>query len=150
MIVASSGGPVSSFFFKVYTKQGPAYIFTWSYIGKNKNKFLSETTWHRALLFAMQHHLVDLYHGCSNYAPVAKLSSTTGVICFTHVIIPSCYHNCSKYIGLMLCAFHAVMNVNFEKQRTLPASHLRVANHNFYLHHGPRYFNLSYKLSCLF
>ena len=30
-------------------------------MGKNEKKNLSETTWHRALIFGMKHHLVDLY-----------------------------------------------------------------------------------------
>ena len=34
--------------------------------------FLSETTRPRALIFGMEHHLVDLYQVCSNYAPGAK------------------------------------------------------------------------------
>ena len=34
-----------------------------------KKIFLSETLSPRALIFGMQHHLVDLYQVCSNYAP---------------------------------------------------------------------------------
>ena len=33
----------------------------------------------RALIFGMQHHLVDLYQFCSNYAPGAKIGPTPGV-----------------------------------------------------------------------
>ena len=36
-----------------------------------KNIFLSETTWSRALIFGIQHHLVDLYQIFSSYGPVA-------------------------------------------------------------------------------
>ena len=36
-----------------------------------KKIFLSETTRPRALIFSMQHHLMDLYQICSNYAPRA-------------------------------------------------------------------------------
>ena len=45
--------------------------FTQAYIGKNMEKiFLSETIRPRALIFGMQHDLVDLYQVCSNYTPL--------------------------------------------------------------------------------
>ena len=43
-----------------------------------KKIFLSETTWPRALIFGMQHHLVNLYQVCENYAPVAKNGPALG------------------------------------------------------------------------
>ena len=39
-----------------------------------KTYFLSETIRHRVLIFGIKHHLVDLYHVCSNYAPGAKMA----------------------------------------------------------------------------
>ena len=39
---------------------------------KHGKIFLSETIRHRALIFGIKHHLVDLYQVCSNYAPGAK------------------------------------------------------------------------------
>ena len=57
------------------------------YIGlysKNMKKILlSETLWHRVLIFGTKHHLVDLYQVYSNYAPGAKKGSDPGVTCFT-------------------------------------------------------------------
>ena len=50
---------------------------------ENYENFLSE----RALIFGMQHHLVDLYQVCSNYAPGAKNGPATGVKCFTWAYI---------------------------------------------------------------
>ena len=53
------------------------------YIGLNRGKheqiFSSETTSPRGFLFGMQHHLVDLYHVCSNYAPRVKNGPAPGV-----------------------------------------------------------------------
>ena len=40
--------------------------------------FLSETTRPGALIFAVEHQLVDLYQVCSNYAPGAKNGPTLG------------------------------------------------------------------------
>ena len=48
------------------------------YREKHENIFLSETTRHKALIFGMRPHLVDLYQVCSNYAPEAKNGPTTG------------------------------------------------------------------------
>ena len=42
--------------------------------------FLSKTTRHRALIFGMKHHLVDLYQVLPNYFPVAKNGPATVVI----------------------------------------------------------------------
>ena len=53
------------------------------YRDKLKKNFLSETTRHSALIFDMKHHLVDLYQGCSNYAPGVKNRPAPGVTCFT-------------------------------------------------------------------
>ena len=39
---------------------------------------LSKTTRHRALIFGMKHHLVDLYQVCTNYAPGAKMAPSRG------------------------------------------------------------------------
>ena len=54
------------------------------YIGLNREKheniFLSETIKHRAMIFGMQHHLVD-------YAPGAKNGPTQGVTYFTFAYI---------------------------------------------------------------
>ena len=47
-----------------------------------KKIFLSETTRPRALILGMKHHLVDLYHICSNYAPGAQHGNAGGVTCF--------------------------------------------------------------------
>ena len=41
--------------------------------------FFAETIRHRALIFGMKHHLVDLYPVCSNFAPGAKIGPTPGV-----------------------------------------------------------------------
>ena len=53
------------------------------YIGlyreKHEKIFLSGTTNHLALIFFMKHHLVDLYHVCSNSAPGAKNGLAPGV-----------------------------------------------------------------------
>ena len=47
------------------------------YIGlyreKDETIFLSETTMPRALIFGMKHHLVNLYHICSNYISEAYI-----------------------------------------------------------------------------
>ena len=52
------------------------------YIGlyreQHEKIFLSETTKPRALIFGMQHHLVDLYQVCSNYSRGAKNGSFRG------------------------------------------------------------------------
>ena len=45
---------------------------------KHENIFLSETTRTRALIFGMQHHLVDLYQFCSIYVPGAKMGLPRG------------------------------------------------------------------------
>ena len=42
--------------------------------------FLSETIRLRALIFGMEHHLVNLYQVCSNYAPGTKNGPALGVI----------------------------------------------------------------------
>ena len=52
------------------------------YRDNHEKTFLSETTVSRALLFGMKHHLVILYPVCSNYIPVTKNGSATGVTCF--------------------------------------------------------------------
>ena len=48
------------------------------YRGKHEKIFLSETIRLRALIFGMQHHLVDLYKVCSNYAPGTKNGPAPG------------------------------------------------------------------------
>ena len=45
---------------------------------KHGKIFLSESIRSRALIFGMQHHLVDLYQICSNYAPGAKMALHLG------------------------------------------------------------------------
>ena len=45
---------------------------------KHEKIFLSETTRPRALIVGMQHHLVDLYKVCLNYAPRVKMASPRG------------------------------------------------------------------------
>ena len=57
------------------SKNGPprgSHVLHRLYRGKHEKIFLSESIWFRALIFGMWHHLVDLYHVCSNYAPGAK------------------------------------------------------------------------------
>ena len=49
-------------------------------LGKHENIFLSKTSSHRALIFGMQHHLVDHYQNSSNYATGAKNGPAPGVI----------------------------------------------------------------------
>ena len=62
-----------------------ATCFTKAYIRKNMDQiFFSETIWHRALIFSMQHHLVDLYQVCLNYGLAAKKCPRPGVTCFTY------------------------------------------------------------------
>ena len=52
------------------------------YIGLFKEKhehiFLSETTRPRALMFGMEHHLVNLCQVCSNYIPGATMARPGG------------------------------------------------------------------------
>ena len=50
---------------------------------ENVKKNLSETTWPRALIFSMYHHLEDLYLVCSNYAPWGKNGPALEVTYFT-------------------------------------------------------------------
>ena len=69
-------------------KNGPSppqvsYVLLRLIWGKHEKIFLSETLRPRALIFGMQHHLVDLYQVYSNYDPGAKNGSAPGVICFT-------------------------------------------------------------------
>ena len=40
--------------------------------------FMSENTGHRALIFGMQNHLVNLYQVYSNYSPGAKNGPASG------------------------------------------------------------------------
>ena len=65
-----------------WAKNGPAPRGHMFYIGLYREKhgkiFLSETIRLRALIFGMKHHLVDLYHVCSNYAPGAKNGTSPG------------------------------------------------------------------------
>ena len=53
------------------------------YIGLYREKHgkivLSETIMPRALIFGMQHEIVDLYQVCTNYAPGVKIGPTPGV-----------------------------------------------------------------------
>ena len=42
------------------------------------NIFLSKTTRPRALIFCIEHNIVDLYQACSNYAPGAKNGPASG------------------------------------------------------------------------
>ena len=56
-------------------------------LGKHGKIFLSETIRPRALIFGMQHHLVDLYQTCSNFTPGAKNGPAPGVTCFTKAYI---------------------------------------------------------------
>ena len=52
------------------------------YIGlyrEKHEKIFSETTRHRALIFGMWHHLVDLYQVCSNHTPGDKDGPAPGV-----------------------------------------------------------------------
>ena len=55
---------------------------------KHVKIFLSETIRPRALIFAMNHNLVDLYQSRSNYATRAKNGPALGVTCFTlaHIV----------------------------------------------------------------
>ena len=48
------------------------HMFNMGLYRENIKIFWSETTRHRALIFGMKHHLVDLYQICPNYAPGAK------------------------------------------------------------------------------
>ena len=48
------------------------------YREKYEKLFLSETTRHRALIFGMKHHLVDLDQVCSSYSPGAKNGNAQG------------------------------------------------------------------------
>ena len=48
------------------------------YREKHEKIFMSETTKHRALIFGMKHHLVDLYQVCSKYTPWAKNAPPRG------------------------------------------------------------------------
>ena len=54
---------------------------------KHGKIFLSKTKSPIALIFDMQHHLVDLYQVCSNYAPVAKNGPSPGVTYLTQAYI---------------------------------------------------------------
>ena len=63
---------------KMAPPQGHMF-FIGLYIGRN----MDETTRPRALIFGMQHYLVNLYQVCSNYIPGAKNGPTPGVTCFT-------------------------------------------------------------------
>ena len=58
-------------------------IYLGLYWEKDETIFLSETTMPRALIFGINHHLVNLYHVCSNYISGAKNGNTPGVTCFT-------------------------------------------------------------------
>ena len=48
------------------------------YREKHEKIVLSETIRHKALIFGMWHHLVDLYQVCINYIPGAKIGPTRG------------------------------------------------------------------------
>ena len=52
------------------------------YREKHEKIFLSETTWLRALIFGMKHHIVDFYQVCSNYTPGAKNGPARGHMFF--------------------------------------------------------------------
>ena len=41
----------------------------------------------RALIFDMEHQLVDLYQVCLNYVPGANNGPAQGVICFTYAYV---------------------------------------------------------------
>ena len=58
-------------------KKGPMFN-----IDKEK-LFLSETTRLKALIFGLLHHLMDIYHICSNYAHGAKNGLAPEVTWFT-------------------------------------------------------------------
>ena len=53
-----------------------------TYMEKHEKIFLSETIWHRTLIFGMNHHLVDLYQVCLIMPPWPKM-----VTCFTYAYI---------------------------------------------------------------
>ena len=53
------------------------------YREKHEKIFLSETTWPRALILGMKHHLVDFYQVCSNYTPGVKNGHALGGNMFT-------------------------------------------------------------------
>ena len=57
------------------------------YRENHKKIFLFETTRPRALIFGMEHHLVNLYQVFSNYRPGAKNGPSPGVTCFTEAYI---------------------------------------------------------------
>ena len=48
------------------------------YREKHEKILLSETIRPRGSIFVMLHHLVNLYHVCSNYAPWAKICPAPG------------------------------------------------------------------------
>ena len=50
---------------------------------ENMTKFsCPKTIRHRALIFGLLHHLVDLFYACSNYAACANNGPAPGVACF--------------------------------------------------------------------
>ena len=64
-----------------WAKKGLAPGVTLFYIGlyRETHEKSPETTRPRALIFAMEYHLVDFYQVCSKYAPGAKTGPTPGV-----------------------------------------------------------------------
>ena len=58
-------------------------VYKGLYSEKHKKIFLSEKSiWPRVLIFGIQHHLVDYYQVCSNYATGAKKGPAPAVSCF--------------------------------------------------------------------
>ena len=65
---------------------------------KNMKKiFLSETICPRVMILCIQHHLVDLYQLCSNYAPWANNGSPRG---WGHIFYIGLYNEKNEIIFL--------------------------------------------------
>ena len=62
---------------------------------------MSETTRHRALIFDMKHHLVNLYQVCSNYTPGAKNSPAGGHLLYIGLYRENMEKSCLKHKALI-------------------------------------------------
>ena len=66
---------------------GDHMFYTGLFRGKHGKIFLSKTIRPRTLIFGMNHHLVNLYHVCSNDPPGAKICPAPGVTCLKFAYI---------------------------------------------------------------